>query len=365
MTDQGFMPASDPVTTLPLEFAEWCDIGNNLHILNQNGLIVNAVTAMKSVNYHTIVSLADTRFAYVLLSMISNSYLKFKKEKVNNILPASLAQPLWYVSSQLGVVPVVTHACLDLWNFRKIDQTGQRIIENMEQIISFTGSQDEKYFCLVMTEIEDIGSEIYDDLLILPELIKTSNILPVKSILSKFNNVILKIIKTLDKLFVGCKPEFFFHSLRPYLAGWNDEGLVFEGVSDDITHFKGGSAGQSSLIQMFDIALGVSHISPFFVEMRKYMPAIHAQVLTSFEDTTKDHTLHQFVATLYPAEDIELITLYKECVTSLAKFRNKHYEIAHRYVTKVMPSSVKGTGGEDIKTFLMTARDETSVKAKF
>ena len=65
-------------------------------------------------------------------------------------------------------------------------------------------------------------------------------------------------------------------------------GLVYDdgtGKTEDRRVHAGGSNGQSSLIQFFDIVLGISHPSSsdgsFITDMRAYMPGKHRRFQAS------------------------------------------------------------------------------------
>jgi indoleamine 2,3-dioxygenase len=378
--DIGFIPVIDPCNTLNDYFSEWEVIGKNLHLLNTDGKVVDEVNKLPLLDHTLLKSIEEFRYVYVLLSMISHSYLKWNP---SSILPKQLAVPFWYVSKQIGILPVATHAGLDLWNFRTIDKSKSRTLDNIIQNISFTGTKDEKYFNLIMTEIEEIGSHVFNDLRNIPYCVKDKNEKELIVILEKLDIVLTNINISVSKMHDGCKPEVFYHVIRPYLAGWHDKGLIFEGVSEEPTKFKGGSAAQSSLIQLIDIVLGVYHESPFFKEMREYMPKDHSDILYDLEKQMHENNIYEFIMNkkYVPisghagykesihnnfseegSDDSELKSVYKKCVKKLSEFRSKHFAIAHKYVVRMCNAGVvKGTGGEDLKRFLKTARDETDI----
>lgn len=95
--------------------------------------------------------------------------------------------------------------------------------------------------------------------------------------------------------------HIFFNRVRPYMNGWEKSedlpnGVLYQGVqrlkSSNIPNgektpngtygkYAGGSAGQSSLIHVLDVAFGVVHTPVgangvnFIHEMRSYMPGPH------------------------------------------------------------------------------------------
>src|SRR5205823_4702295 len=72
----------------------------------------------------------------------------------------------------------------------------------------------------------------------------------------------------LQRMYENCDPHVFYHRVRPFLAGSKNmadaglpNGVIYEdGTGNEVyRQFSGGSNAQSSLIQFFDIVLGVEH----------------------------------------------------------------------------------------------------------
>lgn len=158
-----------------------------------------------------------------------------------------------------------------------------------------------------------------------------------------------------------CDPYIFFHRIRPFLAGWEAPGLVYEGVSETPQQFAGGSAAQSSLLQALDAGLGIAHhddeTRPFLLEMRRYMPPPHRRFIESLEAGPSLRHFALVQRDRHPA----LYERYNDCVQGLDKFRKAHLEIAVRYILHQTPDqgAVKGTGGTSFVPFLSKARRET------
>ncbi len=90
--------------------------------------------------------------------------------------------------------------------------------------------------------------------------------------------------RILERMYEKCRPAVFFHQLRPYLAGSKNmasaglpSGLFYD-IGDgkgEWRQYSGGSNAQSSLIQTFDVFLGVEHSamgSPTKAELPKAQP---------------------------------------------------------------------------------------------
>lgn len=89
------------------------------------------------------------------------------------------------------------------------------------------------------------------------------------SCLEKFSTCIQDCGALLQRMHERCRPEVFYHIIRPFLAGsknmsaaglprgvFYDEG---EGKGE-WRQYSGGSNAQSSLIQFWDAVLGVKHV---------------------------------------------------------------------------------------------------------
>ena len=162
-----------------------------------------------------------------------------------------------------------------------------------------------------------------------------------------------------------CDPYIFYRRVRPYLTGWPDPGIVYEGVSETPVKLAGGSAAQSSLFQAIDAALGISHehqdSRPFLLAMRGHMPPKHRSFLETLDEG--GHLLRALVME-HRGDHRELGSRYDDAVLALDSFRKTHFEIAVRYITRQAPEphEAKGTGGTELRTFLKKTREETKDK---
>lgn len=191
----------------------------------------------------------------------------------------------------------------------------------------------------------------------------------------------------------GCNPDIYYNEVRPWFSG-EDSDLrkrrwVFEGIEDypalrTPTELSGPSAGQSSLIHLLDVFLGVENKSAsscgkpsFLKRMQSYMPRKHRLFLDHIASASRP--LRQFVL---ETNDPLLLASYNRAVRALKEFRDAHMIIATLYI--IGPSrraarslegekaefgsgvvtrhdaSLKGTGGTDLVKFLKDVRNRTS-----
>lgn len=212
----------------------------------------------------------------------------------------------------------------------------------------------------------------------------------------------------LERMYEGCDPTIFYHRIRPFLAGSQNmeaaglpRGVFYDegNGKGEWRHYRGGSNGQSSLIQFFDVVLGVDHGtggSPgkksYHDEVKEYMPGPHRRFL---EHISRMGSLQNFIVgskstTGYLSEDTErMTTAYEAATEALARFRGKHIQIVARYI--ILPSKqpvvgdkgrkrvnlascssglsaamlkggtgqLVGSGGTDMVPFLKKSREET------
>ena len=226
----------------------------------------------------------------------------------------------------------------------------------------------------------------------------------------------------LQRMHENCDPHVFYYRIRPFLAGSKNmaeaglpNGVIYEDGTgtEKYRQYSGGSNAESSIIQFFDIVLGIEHrptgekkdlsseselegTAPppkhnFLLEMRKYMPGPHRRFL---EHVTLVANIRDYVET--HTNNHELSLAYDACLAMLRAFRDKHINIVSRYIiiksrekrsmsrsmspdaarrkvniatssreekSEAGKKNLKGTGGTALIPFLKQARDETGEPA--
>lgn len=166
----------------------------------------------------------------------------------------------------------------------------------------------------------------------------------------------------LERIYENCDPHVFYHRIRPFLAGGKNmadaglpNGVQFDtgaGNDDPYVQYGGGSNAQSSLIQFFDIVLGIEHRPTgsqkpsdsstdseaegptprpsnhgFIHEMRSYMPGPHRRFLqdvssvANIRDYVESHRLNHTLSVAFDA-----------CLFMLRSLRDKHIRLVSRYI---------------------------------
>ncbi|KDN63909.1 putative indoleamine 2,3-dioxygenase [Colletotrichum sublineola] len=379
----GFLPDVLPLTRLPDPYYnKWEAVVANLQALVLSRRLRPVVDRLPVLSTIGLEHDAEWRRAYSLLCFMAHAYIWGGDEPCEQ-LPPAITVPLLKVSNHLELPPVATYAALCLWNFKPlfVDEDIDNL-ENIATLNTFTGSLDESWFYLV------------------------------------------------SRMHESCDPNIFYNRIRTFLAGSKNmaeaglpDGVNYDDGSgkEDYRQYSGGSNAQSSLIQFFDIILGIDHRPTgekrdpsteseresrapvprhnFIMEMRRYMPGPHARFL---KDVSGVANIREFVESR--KDNRNLCLAYDACLAMLSAFRDKHIAIVTRYI--ILPSrevrarsrsrspeaarqrlnlatasrqrqsaqgenmdttggkkSLKGTGGTALIPFLKQARDETGEPA--
>ncbi|OAA47167.1 indoleamine 2,3-dioxygenase [Cordyceps fumosorosea ARSEF 2679] len=409
-TAHGFLPNELPLARLPDPYYnKWEAIAANLPALILSRRLRGVIDRLHVLDTIGLEHDAEWRRAYSILCFMTHGYVWAGDSPADRI-PPQISIPLLAISHRLDILPVATYAAVCLWNFKPLFMNED--IDNLENLASlntFTGSIDESWFYLVSVAIEARGAPMLDLGLTAMEAARLDNRALVISCLCAFAERLTDLTSLLQRMHENCDPTVFYNRIRPYLAGSKNmgeaglpHGVIYEDGSGAEEHrqYSGGSNAQSSLIQFFDILLGIKHHptgqsvptseatarrNNFIQDMRRYMPARHAEFLTDCENVAN---IRSYVES--NTDDEKLCLSYDACLAMLSAFRDKHIAIVTRYIINPSrevrarsrsPEAVrgrnniaiasrrgdgklqKGTGGTALIPFLKQARDETGAPA--
>lgn len=409
----GFLPDALPLSRLPDPYYnKWEAVVGNLQALILSRRLRGVVDRLPVLSTVGLEHEVEWQRAYSILCFMAHGYI-WGGDSPEDRLPPPISVPLLAVSKRLQLPPVATYAAVCLWNFKPlfIDEDIDNL-ENLSTLQTFTGSIDESWFYLVSVAIEARGAPILSLMLIAMEAVRNDDPETVIRCLQGFAERLTDLTNILQRMHESCHPTVFYHRIRPFLAGSKNmaeaglpHGVIYDDGTGDETYrqYSGGSNAQSSLIQFFDIVLGIEHRPTgqkpsdgdtqasqkhnFIGEMRKYMPGRHAEFL---EDVSQVANIRQYVQT--HQQNQQLCLAYDACLAMLSAFRDKHIAIVTRYI--ITPSremrarsrsrspeqtrdrmnlavasrknhgqNQKGTGGTALIPFLKQARDETGEPA--
>jgi indoleamine 2,3-dioxygenase len=320
-------------------------------------------------------SLPERQYLYSILCMVAQRYVwcsGVADAKNYASLPAIIGMPLYEVSNSLGIPPVLTHAAVDLYNWHLKDESKPFDLDNIDTNHTMTGNSSEAWFYKVMIAIEGIGGEILDELLTAHKNFEDKNFNYL--LLSRIEVLLIKCTKIIKRMYEHCDAKFFFNNLRIYLSGSKNDnlpdGLTIEGYPDINFKYIGGSAAQSTLIQVFDVFLDVLHQDDrktFLETMQFYMPGAHRDYLEALSSKP---------SIVYYLDDASRCK-YNNCLEQLSKFRDSHLGLVRHYIMQFVPSQsqekqddnveqntknahgAKGSGGTSPVEFCKGVIDET------
>ncbi|GFG10909.1 indoleamine 2,3-dioxygenase family protein [Aspergillus udagawae] len=410
----GFLPDTLPLQKLndPYYFP-WEEIVADLPARLAAGNILQAVDSLPILATSRLQEESEWRRAYVVLAFITHAYI-WGGERPKDVLPPAVSCPILEVSKHLELPPCATYAALNLWNFKvsspDIDLTDP---DNLSIITTFTGTKDEEWFFMVSVAIEAKGADLITLMLNAIYAANLADHQRVTTLLYQLRDGLQELGEILERMYEKCNPSVFFYQLRPFLAGSKNmasaglpQGVFYDlGGHGEWHQYSGGSNAQSSLIQTFDIFLGVEHSATgeakvnsapqskpkigYIQDMRNYMPGPHRRFL---EMMIRTSNVRQF-AMSYKA-DTEVRNAYNAAVMAVGAFRDKHIQMVSRYIitpsrTKPnqnssahvnlatvtaakqvarpndTPAGYSGTGGTDLIPFLKQTRDTTKAAAKY
>lgn len=367
----GFLP-EEPINTLPQELNCYNGLLQSLNNQDKESFfqILSSIPKYDKDYYDNIVNnlnLNTVKYIYSVFSILTHYYIWSNGVKnVKHSIPSNLGGYWYYSAKKLGLPCVLTHASVDLYNWRLIDNNLEFGLDNIKCINLLTGKLDEEWFYKIMIAIEGVCGHLLE------------KIYNLKLEDQYVENLMVSISKSLDdsihiikRLRENCDPDFFFNELRIYLSGSNKKelfpnGIILENIDTQPLNYTGGSAAQSTLFQVLDALFGVEHVDHgknFLLEMRDYMPKSHKEFL---EEIEKESKLKQFILN---SNNAKLTALFNECLAKLEIFRGVHLNIVHQYIYKFIENKDnkkeekeveedknvnedKGTGGTDPKEFL-------------
>jgi indoleamine 2,3-dioxygenase len=366
ISENGFLPSETPLTMLPEYFEHWDDLVSDIPKNVSDGVFREKVKALTLLDANKLKNQREIQRAYSILSLISHSYIwgSHETQGVPTKLPKQLAVPLSIVSDKLGIHPILTHAAVDLYNWRLIDSNGEIELDNLRCIHTMTGKMDEEWFFLIMTDIEKKAGPVLHKLVEIKRLISenSNNQDRISVLLNEIKDIVDAMTKVMMRMGEKCDPSFFYNVLRPYVTGWTDKklfpnGLLYESVSDEAKIYVGGSAAQSTIFQVLDSAFQIEHKNGYFSSIRNHMPGKHRAFIEFMDDLNISD---------YSEMNVELKVIYKKCIISLQKFRNGHMALVHKYIlnftkkkTESDSSPTKGSGDTPLEDFLKEAIDDT------
>ncbi|KAJ3495388.1 hypothetical protein NLG97_g3431 [Lecanicillium saksenae] len=391
VTKNGFLPESEPSSTFRNRYYQpWERIATELPALLKLRNYRSAVTKLPNLSTAYLHSKEEWRLAYSILAFLCHAYIWGGDEPLED-LPTQLAVPFLAVSTYVEIPPVLTCAAVNLWNYR-LRGTDLCNPDHLEILHTFTGTDSESWFLRIGIAIEATGGKLMEHLIDAMEATTLQQYGPITNALWAMAGCLRDITTLLGRIHEKCDPSTFCHQIRPFYAGsrnMNGAGLprgVFyhEGAGKgEWRQLPGGSNGQSSLLQLLDIVIGVGYCAKpklFHLDTRQCTPGPHRRFLEYMAN--KGSIRELALQDIHTEEHSGLREAYTSAAEELTNFRSKHIQIVTRYVamqlkqpwhkstgSHALPqllssglrdASPKGTTGSDVLGFLKDMRNETT-----
>ncbi|KAF5374443.1 hypothetical protein D9615_009100 [Tricholomella constricta] len=401
----GFMPPEEPLSRLPSAWEPWEEVldaavAAKIQLGDKVGLSEKEKRSSESwrarVRQLPVLSTSELgpshivlRRAHIVLTYIMHFYVQSLPPHGQVVIPRSISLPVLRVSALLDIPPLLTFSDTVLynWTHRRPSEAKIPTINNLRTKTMFSGLIDEEEFYLCSARIELRGVEALELMRVTMDEIFIGDQTAVRRI-SKHLQTMATVVQELKVLLMDvrreCRPDPYYNEVRPWFRGEDSDmehrKWVFEGLDEDPslkkpTEISGPSAGQSSMIHVLDVFLGVDHQSSsppgersFMSRMQSYMPKRHRLFLDHLASNPRP--LRAFVMS---SADQALHEAYNLAVVALKEFRDAHMIIATLYIlgparraAKLAQDSarkrepLRGTGGTDLVTFLKDTRNRTT-----
>ena len=212
----GFVPSEPTAAKLtPPSFLPWTTLSKDVpHLLAQKQLR-QAVEGLPVLSLDDEADVAELRLAFITLAQVASAYIwGGKGEQPLDRLPWNLAVSLKAVAEGLDIQPGLVLAADALWNWKYNTESGEP-----EVIFTFTGTDDERHFKLTTMGVEKTGGAALRAGLEAAQLAGRKSSGELESKLIQVASGIDSCSEVLKGMRNGCRPEVFYHQIRPYLAG--------------------------------------------------------------------------------------------------------------------------------------------------
>lgn len=387
----GFLP-SFCLQQLPSAFDAWEAIARNMVALNRSERFRDAIDTMPELDAAALFETArpeELRRSYLLLGMFAHSYVHGHDvpwEVLNNqgekrpetaatspatseidysVVPPQLARPWFEICRRLKMPPVLTAGATDLWNWRLVNAKLPHTLGNIELTTSLSGTSTETNFHMVPCAMQAAAADIIPKIFLADILVRGARTEQLTMLLRELTHVLKKFRDIFAFGTSGVDKDTFYDVYRPLLDGFFPDGVILAGVdasaaaaaAEDLgvevapisrknggldavcAKSKGPSAGQSTMILLFDIFLGVTHCpigAKFQKEMLIYMPEPHRRMVHDYREKWRDmSSVRQFVFENAARQGGKaLASSFEACVMALHDLRRFHLATVTRYLTR-------------------------------
>jgi len=354
---RGFVPAHDPLARLPGRFDAWEALIPEMSALIRTRRLRDALAALPTLSTDNLATEAERERALLLLTVFANGWV-WSGQGPDLQIPAPVAVPLCALATQLDRPPIVHYASMALHNWQRVDSARELSSDNARMQVQFLGGVDEDWFFIGSIGVELAGAPLLPCVHAIALASHHDDDATLAGLLETLTAGMAPVLQALERMREWCDPHVFYHRVRPFLAGWPDPGVIYQGVSSLPQKHVGGSAGQSSLIQAIDAVLSIDHgdsmSGRYLRDVRRYMPGGHRRFVVEVGQASRARVRAAAGAP-------RLRQAYNAALDQVSRFRQAHIDLAVHYVVKPsgMAERAKGTGGTVLADFLGEAQRRT------
>ena len=159
----GFLPAVDPLVDMPEPFAEFDVVAQSLAPLIRARRVRSAIRSLPAIDVAVCESDAERERLFLTLCVLTNAWV-WSDGEVDLRVPSNLAVPVCALADELGRHPIVSHASMDLQNWRRVHTDEPLSPDNAELLVGFHGGTDETWFFTATLGVELAAAPIIVDL---------------------------------------------------------------------------------------------------------------------------------------------------------------------------------------------------------
>ena len=375
----GFLPRQKPLVRLPSAYKELDELLDDMPVIKKNGqpgllhfglfgeAVLTRLPLYDTTNVHDqqVLSALFRDYTFACSSYLMEPCdLASRKDKFAKVLPlgrdrlpANIAVPLADIAAKLQAKPFMEYALsYALYNFSVKNDALPLQPENVELIRAFHGGQAEFGFIAVHIAMVQHSGRLVRATQDVLDNVEARDRPGTDAAMATLLQVMKTIQDNMETMWRHSDPDKYLQ-FRSFIMGTKSQpmfpnGVVYEGVADQATFYRGESGANDSMIPTMDNLLQLTSVMPdnpltdILNDFRSYRPVHHSQWLAHVEAQARRVQVRRFAR----AESNSAV-LYLALLDQVREFRDRHWRFAKEYIIKHTIHPV-GTGGSPIVRWL-------------
>jgi indoleamine 2,3-dioxygenase len=374
----GFLTIREPLVDLPETYSTLQYIVKNLHnIIKQDDIKIETLTTLvhsylkdysEEVDKETDIFIIQALYrSYSFLTsayLLEPAYIHFKTKgeygKARNILPRQIAVPYCKVSQKLGAFPWLDYYyAYSFGNAIKINKNGSLNWKNLKMATSFTNGDDETGFIMMHVYINEISNKLIKSIFDSIEQVSNNNYDGLTESLKLNYETMKEMNKRKKEMWIASNFKKY-NDFRIFIMGSKgnpkifEDGVIYEGVSEERQVYCGQSGSQDSIIPTQDIFTGIDKYYPDneltrqLITFREYRPKCMQEFLKDLSEDMHKINLFKYLKTTFNYTGLVYLL---GIVCEVYNFRFGHWNYVKKYIME-NTSYPMATGGTEITKWL-------------